>query len=226
LGVLDHKIVAIPNGIDLSKLNSIASRASVRARLGIESEPLIVTAIRLVKRKGPDNLVAAFSRVLKSDPEAKLVIAGNGPEYANLQTMIKKLRIENSVFMLGFLPHEQALGLMAAADVFVLPSMIEACPFALLEAMAVGVPAICTRTGGTPEIVENGVNGLMVPPANDDALADAIIKLLNNRKLVEKLRANGPLTVRKKFSWERAAKQILVVYEAISEEHAKRRSYN
>jgi len=226
LGVLGHKIVVIPNGADIPKLSSIASRASVRARLGIKSEPLIVTAIRLVKRKGPENLVAAFSRVLKSMPEAKLAIAGKGPEYTNLRMMIMKLGIENSVFMLGFLPHERVLDLMAAADVFVLPSMVEACPFALLEAMAVGVPAICTRTGGTPEIVENGVNGLMVPPANDGALADAILKILNNHKLAEQLRKNGSSTVSKKFTWERTAKQTLALYEAVSEEHAKRGSHN
>lgn len=226
LGVLDYKIVAIPNGIDISKLNLIVDGTSVRARLGIESEPLVVTAIRLVKRKGPENLVTAFSKVLKPMPEAKLAIAGEGPEYANLRAIIKKLGIENSVFMLGVLPHEQVFELMAAADVFVLPSMIEACPFALLEAMAVGTPVICTRVGGTPEIVENGVNGLMVPSANNDALADAILNILDDHKLAERLQTNGPLTVRKKFSWERTAKQTLALYEAVSEEHAKRRSYN
>jgi len=226
LGVSDHKIVVIHNGIDLSKLNSIASKASIRARLGIGSKPLIVTAIRLVKRKGPGNLVAAFSKVLKSKPEVKLAIAGKGPEYANLRAMIKKLGVENSVFMLGFLPHEQVLELMAAADVFVLPSMIEACPFALLEAMAAGAPAICTRAGGIQEIIEDGVNGLMVPLASDDALANAILRILNDRKLAKRLRTNGSTTVREKFSWERTAKQTLALYEAVGEEHAKRRPHN
>jgi len=226
LGVLDYKIVAIPNGIDISKLNSIVDGASVRARLGIESEPLVVTAIRLVKRKGPKNLVTAFSKVFRVMPEAKLAIAGKGPEYANLQAIIKKLGIENSVLMLGFLPHEQVLELMAAADVFVLPSMIEACPFALLEAMAVGAPVICTLAGGTPEIVENGVNGLMVPSANDDVLADAILNVLNNHKLAKRLRTKGSTIVRKKFTWDRTAKRTLAVFEAVIEEHAKCRSHN
>ena len=226
LGVSNLKIVVVHNGIDLPKLKSIANRASVRARLEIGLEPLIITAIRLVKRKGPENLVTAFSKVLRVMPDAKLAIAGKGPEYTNLRIVIKKLGIENSVFMLGFLPHEQVLELMAAADVFVLPSMIEACPFALLEAMAVGVPTICTRAGGTSEIVENGVNGLMVPPANDDALADAILNVLNDRELAKRLGTKGAATVRKKFTWERTAKQTLAVYEAVSEEHAKRGSHN
>lgn len=224
LGVPDHKIVVIPNGTDPSG-NLAIDRPSARARIGIKQEPLVVTAIRLVKRKGPEHLVVAFSKIVKALPDAKLMIAGRGPEAENLQILVKKLGIQNSVFMLGFLPHEKVMELIAAADVFVLPSIVEACPIALLEAMAAGAPTVCTRVGGIPEIVKDGVNGLMVQPGDEGALADAILHILNDDKLAERIRANGLKIVREGLSWERTAERTLAVYETVREEHARGRAH-
>lgn len=213
LGVPKYKIMVAPNGVDLSKFNPDIDGSSMRKHLGLENEPLVATAIRLVKRKGPDHLIAAFSKILKKVPDAKLAMAGEGPEMNNLCAQIKRLDIEKSVFMLGALPHTKVAELMATANVFVLPSMMESFPLTAVEAMAVGVPIVCPKVGGVPEIVIEEFNGLMFPPADDAALADAIVRILKNQPLAKRLRENGLKIVREKFSWEAAAKRTLNIYE-------------
>ena len=217
LGVPDHKMEVISNGVDLSKFNPAVDGSRVRTSLGLESEPLVVSATRLVRRKGVHHLVAAFSKVRKVLPDAKLAIAGKGPEAANLHAQIRELGIEDSTFMLGALPHGQVAELMAAANVFVLPSMVESFGIVLLEAMAVGTPIVCTRTQGALEIVTEKKDALVVPPADDNALAEAIVCILNNRQLAKRLRTNGLKTVREKFSWEKTAKRVLTLYEKAGE---------
>lgn len=214
-GVPEGKIEIIPNGLDPSGFN-LDDGSRIRADLGIGSRPLIMTAIRLVKRKGPRYLVTAFSKVLRRMPDAMLVIAGDGPEAKNLRRLTKKLGIGSSVLMLGSLPHKQVLKLMTAADVFVLPSLMESFGLVLLEAMMAGTPIVCTHVGGVPEVIENGVNGLMVPPADDDALANAILMILNDRNLAKRLSRNGLKIVRERFDWKKTAKKTLAVYETIS----------
>lgn len=137
-----------------------------------------------------------------------------------MRAQIKKLGMEKSAFMLGALPHIKVAELMAAANVFVLSSLVESFPLTLVEAMAVGVPIVCPRIGGIPEMVAEEFNGLMFPPADDDALADAIVRILKNQQLAKYLRENGLKTVREKFSWEAAARRTLEIYEMACGKHA------
>jgi glycosyltransferase involved in cell wall biosynthesis len=219
LGVPDDKIEVIPNGVDLSVFNADVDGSAMRTKLGMKQEPLVATAIRLVKRKGPKHLVNAFSKVIKKIQNAKLAIAGSGAEAANLRTQIKKLGMESSVFMLGKLQREQVAELMAAADVFVLPSLFESFGLVLLEAMATGTPVVCTQTQGALEIIKNGEDGLVVPPGDDDALAEAIVRVLSDRRLAEHLRTNGQKKVHEKFSWEKTAEKTLALYKMVCEEN-------
>jgi glycogen(starch) synthase len=221
LGVPNDKIEIIPNGVDLSIFNTKVDGSGMRDKLELARDPLAVTAIRFVKRKGPEYLVSAFSKVLESIPNAKLVIAGSGPEAANLRVQIRKLGMEKSVKILIGLKREEVAELMAAADVFVLPSLIESFGIVLLEAMAVGTPIVCTRTQGATEIVNDEVNGVMIPPADSDALADAILRVLNDSKLARALRTNGLKVVQKRFSWKKTAKMTLALYEKVIAEYAK-----
>lgn len=221
LGVPRDKIEIIPNGVDLSVFNTKVDGSAMRAKLKIAREPLVVTAIRFVKRKGPVYLVSAFSKVLKSIPNAKLAIAGSGPEAANLRDQIRKLGMAKSAKILVGLNREEVAELMAAADVFVLPSLVESFGIVLLEAMAVGTPIVCTRTEGATEIVDDEVNGVMVPPADSNALADAILRVLNDSKLARALRKNGLKVVQDRFSWKKTAEMTLALYERVCEEYAK-----
>lgn len=219
LGVPSEKTVVILNGIDLTKFDPSVDGSPVRKRLGIEDEPIVATAIRLVKRKGPGHLVASFARVIKSVPSAKLVIAGWGPEEKNLRAQIQELGLEEAVFMTGPLSREKVAELMAAANVFVLPSVVEAFGRAAVEAAAVGTPVVVPRAGGMPEIIKDGFNGLLFRPGDEVGMANAILRVLTDKKLVERLRENGMRTARK-LSLESTAKRTLSLYKEICEEHA------
>jgi len=117
LGFPEKRITVVQHGVDLSCFNGEIDAFAMRQELGIGDEPLVVTAVRLIKRKSPDLLISAFARVLKVVPDAKLVIAGSGRERDNLFRQIKSLNIADSVFMVGRLAKERVAQLMAAADV-------------------------------------------------------------------------------------------------------------
>jgi len=225
LGFPEERITVVPNGVDLSCFNGEIDAFVMREELGIGDEPLVVTASRLIKRKSPDLLISAFARVLKVVPDAKLVIAGSGREEDNLSRQIKGLNITNSVFMVGKLPKEKVAQLMAAADVFVLPSKMESFGLSLLEASAVGVPVVCSNAGGVPEVFQDGFNALLYPPGDDNAMAKAINCLIQDRELAKTISANAVETA-SRFTWEMAAKQTLRVCEEVLQENASSCSHN
>jgi glycosyltransferase involved in cell wall biosynthesis len=219
LGCPEKRITVVPNGVDLSCFNGNLDAFVMREELNIGDEPLVVTASRLIKRKNPNLLISAFAKVLKVVPDAKLVIAGSGREQDNLSRQVKGLNIANSVFMVGGLAREQVAQLMAAADVFVLPSKMESFGLALLEASAAGVPVVCSNAGGVPEVFQDGFNALLYPPGDDIAMAKAIIRLIQDRELAKTISANAVVTSRR-FTWEIAAERTLRVYEEVLQENA------
>lgn len=224
LGFSEKRITVVPNGVDLSCFNGKIDAFLMREELGIGDEPLVVTVSRLIKRKNPGLLISAFARVLKVVPGAKLVIAGSGREKDNLSRQIKSLHITNSVFMVGRLTKEKVAQLMAAADVFVLPSKMESFGLSLLEASAAGVPVVCSNAGGVPEVFQDGFNALLYPPGDDNAMAKAIICLIQDRELAKKISANAVETA-SRFTWEMTAERTLRVYEEVLQENASSRSH-
>jgi glycosyltransferase involved in cell wall biosynthesis len=214
LGFSEKRITVVPNGVDLSCFNGRIDASAMREELGIGDEPLVVTALRLIKGKSPGLLISAFARVLEVVSDAKLVIAGSGQEEDNLSCQIKDLNITNSVLMVGKLPKEKVAQLMAAADVFVLPSKMESFGLTLLEASAAGVPVVCANAGGIPEVFQDGFNALLYPPGDDDAMAKAIIRLIQDKELGKKISANAVETANR-FTWERTAEQTLQVYKEV-----------
>jgi len=219
LGCPEKRITVVPNGVDLSCFNGNLNAFEMRKELSIGDEPLVVTASRLIKRKNPNLLISAFAKVLKVVRDAKLVIAGSGREQDNLSRQVKGLNIANSVFMAGELSKERVAQLMAAADVFVLPSKIESFGLALLEASAAGVPVVCSNAGGVPEVFQDGFNALLYPPGDDIAMAKAIIRLIQDRELAKTISANAVATSRR-FTWKIAAERTLRVYEEVLQENA------
>jgi len=151
---------------------------------------------------------------LKVVPDAKLVIAGSGRERDNLFRQIKSLNIADSVFMVGRLAKERVAQLMAAADAFVLSSKGESFGLSLLEASAAGVPVVCSNAGGVPEIFQDGFNALLYPPGDDNAMAKAIICLIQDKELAKKISANA-MEIAGKFTWEMTAEKTLQVYEEV-----------
>jgi starch synthase (maltosyl-transferring) len=178
LGVEPGRCVVIPNGIDLAEADAALAvhRDEARTRLGLFPTDLAVACVgRLHEEKGVSHLVGAFHALLQVQPTARLLLAGDGPARGALQTMVEALRLGPFVRFLGTVASPWPL--LAAADVFALPSLWEGMPNALLEAMAARLPAVATAVGAVPEMVADGREALLVPPADAGALARALAEL-------------------------------------------------
>ena len=138
-----------------------------------------VTVVRLVPWKGVDGILKAVAKI----PDLGLVVVGNGPERPFLERQAASLGISDRVYFAGQWSHEETLGLMAACDFFVLNSTYEGFPHVVLEAMALELPVVATAVGGTPEVVKDGENGLLISLGNGDAIVEAFCRLCNDSSL-------------------------------------------
>lgn len=171
------KLSVIPNGVDYELFAS--AKPTDLTSLGVpEGSPVCITVGRLERQKGIDVLLKAASRVLSNHPECHFLIAGEGPDRANLEALAKQLGLMNSVHFVGL--REDVPNLLAASTVFVLPSRWEGMSNALLEAMATGLPVVATAVEGTTELVRPGETGLLVPAENSEELATAMTLLLGS----------------------------------------------
>ena len=176
-----EKFATVHSGIDLARFRSVQVDPAVkRKELGLPPDGVIVGTVgRLVPIKGLEWLLKAVPQVLAQFPQACFVIIGDGPLLGELRQMTSKLGISLRVVFLG--AREDVPECLAALDLFVLPSLNEGMGRVLLEAMAVGCPVVATRVGGIPDIVADGTTGLLVPPRDERALAEAILTLLRDR---------------------------------------------
>jgi len=177
-GIQAHKITVIHNGINLPPDEPIDSSA-VRAVLGInDNQPFILAVGRVTRQKGFTYLLQAMPQIISRFPNAVAMIAGDGPLREELEQEALALGVAEHVRFLGFrqdVPH-----LLAAADLFAMPSVFEGFPMVLLEAMVMGKAVVASRVQGVDEILISGENGLIIPPLDPPALAQAIIQLLEN----------------------------------------------
>ena len=208
----DRKITVVPNGISAP---DPADPAATRRELGIAADtPLVVCAARLEREKDIASLISAMGIVRNTVPEVRCLVAGAGAEKAALEEQIEGLNLSGSVTLLGF--RADATSLMAAADIFVLPSLAEPFGLVLLEAMALGRPVVATRAGGPLEIVVDGETGFLVPPSSPDALAEAVKRLIADPAAGRRLGENGLARFEQRFTAARMAQATLTVYAQIS----------
>ena len=202
-----EKIIVIPNGIDLKRVRVKINEKAKKQELGLNPNHLIVgTLSRLEHEKGIDILLEAVKLVLAEKPEIHFLIAGGGKLKQPLMKMATALGVEKSVSILG--ERTDALELLKIFDIFVLSSRWEGMPMALLEAMAMGKPIVTPRVGEIEQMITDGVNGLLVPPAQPQKLAEGILKLLNNRLLADKLGNRAKKVAEEQFSFEAVARQF------------------
>lgn len=169
---------------------------------------------RLAYRKGLHVLVRAFPFVLKEFPNAQLFIAGKGYMESFIRILIKSLHLDENVKILGFIPDEKLPKLYALSHPFVLPSLYcESFGITLLEAMASGKPVVASNIGGIPEVVKDGVTGLLFKRGNPEDLADKIIMVLENRSLSESLVFNAKNLIKERYSWPVIASCMEDLYE-------------
>lgn len=193
-------------GIDPERVtvvyNAMHKEAAGELALAVRSHtrPRVVSAGRLVPWKGMPGVIAAMVMVRSDHPEAILAIAGDGPDRNSLEAY-SHARLGSSGLILGALSHADTLALIEDADVFVLNSTYEGLSHLLIEALALGKPVVATAVGGNPELIEDGVNGLLVPVNDPDTLAQAIAHLLATPAHRERL-ARSAKESAKRFSVE------------------------
>jgi len=183
-------------------------------RAGTEmTTPIVATIAELHPRKGLIYLLKACDILAKKDLNFKCIIIGEGEQRKEIESYIKTHQLERYIKLLGRryeIPH-----LLAASDVFVLPSLNEAFGLVLLEAMMAGLPIIATNNGGIPEIIEDGKNGILVPPKDAQAIAENIEKILSSPELRKKMSEKNQEDVRKKFEVKDMVKKTEEVYRSI-----------
>ena len=173
IGVQAHKAALILNGVDTDGFRPGADRDRLRREHGYEPSQVVIGAVgRLHAVKDFPTLIAAFETVLRRQPEARLVIVGDGPERESLSDEIRRRRLPHAARLAGH--QDDVRDWLAAMDLFVHPSLMEGTSNAILEAMGVGLPVVATRVGGTPEVVQGGVTGCLVDAGDVTALAEAI----------------------------------------------------
>jgi glycosyltransferase involved in cell wall biosynthesis len=165
---------------------------------------------RLAPEKGIPVLLEAFAPLAHERPDLQLVIVGDGRERGELERLAQRLHIEHAVEFLGY--QDAVESILVTLDLFVLPSLTEGIPLALLEAMGAGLPAVATAVGGVPEVIENGVSGVLVPPNDPLALRTAISSLLEHPDDRARIGANAVRRVQEKFGLAAAAAAYWDVY--------------
>lgn len=194
-------------------LNGIPIRPS---RPLLSFPPTVAFAGRLVREKGADVLVRAFARVVKELPDARLLLAGEGPERNHLKKLIANLNLSQSISMLGHLPHPELERKFSTAWVQAVPSLWEE-PFGIVvaESMMRGTTVVASNSGGLTEIVQDGQTGILVPPGDDVALAEALVSLLRNRDLAEQMGRAGREVALTHFSETTFIDKFIRLYEML-----------
>jgi glycosyltransferase involved in cell wall biosynthesis len=201
-GVPAERIRLLRSSIDPAAVRPTRARDQVRAELGAPADAAVLLTLgALVRRKGLDVLLAALARLAARGVEPLCWLGGDGPERAALEKRAAKLGLAPRVRFLG--PRRDVGDLLAAADVLVMPSRREGLGVAALEAMAAGTPIVASNVGGLGEAVVEGRTGLLVPPADADALAAALGRMLGDGALRARCAAEGPRRIDEGFHVER-----------------------
>lgn len=213
LGIKADKIVVIGNGVDPERFSGKYDCARIKKRFGIYDQgPVIGTVGRMVAEKGQVHLIRALS-VLKSDfPDLVCLFVGEGSllEYLKQETLVEG--VSDMCRFTG--PVAEIEAVYPVLDLFVLPSLREPFGLSLLEAMASGVTVLATDSGGPSEYIRSGVNGLLVPPGNPQAMAEGIKKILSDQTLRKVLAGEGKRTVTERFNVRKTAEKIGEVYSS------------
>lgn len=213
-GASASQVSTIYNGIDLSSFSSLErelERANVRAELGIPSDANLLTTVAVLRpQKGIQFMIRAMSTVLASNPNTYYLVAGNGSHREALMEEVNNLGLGDRVIFPGM--RKDVPRLLTASDVFILPTLTEALPTVLAEAMAAKLPIIASRVGGVPEMITNGQNGCLVEPEDEEGLARACIDLLASSEKRVAMGAEGWRIVNQKFNIEKQVDQLEALY--------------
>ncbi|KEO83302.1 glycosyltransferase [Tumebacillus flagellatus] len=213
VGMPKDKLSVIHNALELPE-EPVAHQpvTNLRELIGVDEDVTIVgTVARLHPVKGHTYLLKAIRKIVQERQDVVFPWIGEGDLHQELEREAKELGVDSYIKFMGF--RKDVPDLLPQLDVFVLPSLSEGLSVAILEALAVGVPMIATAVGGTPEVITDGVDGLLVPSANPDALAEAVCLLVKNTELRERLAKAGQEMVFRRFALSRLVQETTDLYK-------------
>ncbi len=223
------KNVLIAAGVRPSKIHVVysgvvppdtESGVTVAEDIGVGAERKLIGNIgALVEAKGQRYLLEAAPLILKQVPEARFVIVGDGRLKSKLKHLASRLGVSDAVRFVGF--QENVGRFLAAFDVLVLPSLMEGLNNSAIEAMMVGIPVVGTKVGGLPEVIDHGRTGLLVPPEDHVALAEAVLEVLSNPEKAAAFGSAGRDVAYKRFTVSRMVSGTIGVYEKVLKERCR-----
>jgi L-malate glycosyltransferase len=210
-GVPASRLLRLPYGIPLAELDTPLSRDEARERLGLSREGLVVGVVgRLEEQKGHAHLLAALPELRRQIPDLVVLLVGAGRQEAALRRQVRELGLEGTVQFLG--TRRDLPEIFRGLDIFAQPSLWEGLPLALLKAMGAGLPVVATRVSGSREVINDGVNGCLVPPGDPEALARAILQLYRQPEARRRLGEAARSTVAARYSLEAMLQRLEELY--------------
>lgn len=214
-GIAETKVVSIPTGIDIERFNPDKVKAVSRSEFNIPSgAPVIGTVAILRRKKDHHTLLDAIPIILKEFPDAVFIFAGDGPQREDIERKILEKGIGKNVKLLGF--RKDIPEILKMIDLFVLPTLQEALGTSYLEAMAMGKPVVGTKVGGVPEVVMDGISGVLVEPEKSQLLAKAIIELLRDKEKMKRMGRAGEAYVKENYSVDVMVRRLFDFYKSLA----------
>lgn len=221
IGPIGDKVTVICNGVDTEKYRQTVDRRLVRTQLGLASDARLIASVATLKeQKGHRYLIEALVSVVPQHPDVHVLFIGDGPLRGELQLQVKRLDLDDHIHFLG--NRQDVPELLAASDLFILPSLWEGLSMALLEAMATGLPIIASEVSGTTQVMVPGETGLLVPPGDASRLTEAIDELLSDRGRAQAMGTAARRSVEAGFSARKQADEHLALYHHLLRREAKR----
>jgi glycogen(starch) synthase len=208
----EAKVRIVPNGVDPEKFKPLENQEAAKRQFGLGDKPCVLFVGSLIPRKGLPFLIEAAKKIVKEQSETKFLIVGEGTLRNQLDNSLEAANLSGNFTFLGNVKEDMLPAVYNCADVFVLPSIQEGQGIVLLEAQASAKPVVAFNIGGVNEAVRGGETGLLVKRGSTNMLADAIMKLLSDKALREKMGANGRRFVAENFTWDICAQKMLNVY--------------
>lgn len=214
--VREDKIRVIHNGVDINKFAPPKDKTQVKKELGFDKKNVNILSVgRLYARKGLFTLLESVSIVAKKYKNVKLIISGKGQsnEMKKLINYAEKLGVRSNILFTGYFPDAKLPKLYQAADIFAFSTFYENLPFAVLEALSSSLPVVTTKVGGIPEMIDDGKDGFLVPPANSAVLSDRILYLIEHPIEASEMAFQARKTVENRFDWRLIVKKVIKVYQ-------------
>lgn len=210
--VPSRKIVVIHHSLP-DRESPCASGEDIKRLYAVPEGAFLIAAIAsLIPLKGHRYLLEAIPAIARTVPDLRCLIVGDGPSRPLLEALVDRLRIRGHVVFTGVLADAERNAVLRSSHVVVLPSLSEGLPVVVLEAMAFGKPIVATRVGGVPELIEHDVSGILVPPQDSAALAEAILAVASNGPKAEQLGRAARLRFDERFSFDEMRNRLRAIY--------------